>query len=46
MRRVREAKGESLSVSSSRGAEGGGTPTELEGQRDKGAESADGSEKE
>ena len=46
MRRVREAKVESLSVSSSSGAEGGGAPTEPEGQRDKGEESTDGPEKE
>ena len=46
MRRVREAKGESLSVSSSRGVKGGGAPTNLEGWREKGAESAGVSEKE
>ena len=46
MRRVREAKGESLNVSSSSGAEGGGAPAEPEGQRDIGEKSADGPEKE
>ena len=46
MRRVREAKGESLSVSSSSGAEGGGAPAEPAGQRDIGEKSADGPEKE
>ena len=44
MRREREAKEESLSVSSSRGAEGGGAPAGPAGQGDRVEKPADGPE--